>query len=49
MLSYDNSIQMFPSNIVSGTFGFEEKPYFEAEEQSREAEAVQVDFGTSAD
>ena len=47
VLSYDNSIEMFPSNIVAGMFGFEEKPYFEAEEQSREA--VQVDFGTSAD
>ena len=47
MLSYDNSIERFPSNIVSGMFGFEEKPNFEAEEQSREA--VQVAFGTRAD
>ena len=44
VLSYDNSIEMFPSNIVAGMFGFEEKPYFEAEVQSREP--VQVDFGT---
>ena len=47
VLGYDNSIEMFPSNIVAGMFGFEEKPYFEAETESREA--VQVDFGTSAD
>lgn len=44
VLSYDNGIEMFPSNIVAGVFGFEEKPYFEAEIESREP--VQVDFGT---
>ncbi len=44
VLNYDNSIEMFPSNIVAGMFGFEEKPYFEAETESREP--VQVDFGT---
>lgn len=47
VLSYDNSIEMFPSNIVAGMFGFEEKPYFETEEESREA--VQVNFGSNAD
>ncbi len=44
VLNYDNSIEMLPSNIVAGMFGFEEKPYFEAETESREP--VQVDFGT---
>ena len=44
VLNYDNSIEMFPSNIVAGMFGFEAKPYFEAETESREP--VQVDFGT---
>jgi LemA protein len=44
VLSYDNSIEMFPSNIVAGMFSFEPKPYFEAETESREP--VQVDFGT---
>jgi LemA protein len=44
VLNYDNGIEMFPSNIVAGTFGFQPKPYFEAETESREP--VQVDFGT---
>ncbi|MDA0351352.1 MAG: LemA family protein [Chloroflexi bacterium] len=44
VLSYDNSIEMFPSNIIAGMFGFQPKPYFEAETESREP--VQVDFGT---
>jgi LemA protein len=44
VLNYDNAIEMFPSNIVAGMFSFEEKPYFEAEIESREP--VQVDFGT---
>lgn len=43
VLSYDNAMETFPTNIVAGTFNFEAKPYFEAEEQSREA--VRVDFG----
>ena len=45
VLGYDNAIEMFPSNIVAGMFGFEEKPYFEAETESREP--VHVNFGTS--
>src|SRR5688572_19618471 len=43
VLSYDNALESFPSNIVAGAFNFEAKPYFEAEEQSREN--VRVDFG----
>ena len=44
VLNYDNSIEMFPSNIVAGMFGFQEKPYFEAEVESREP--VRVDFSS---
>ena len=43
VLSYDNAIESFPTNIIAGAFNFEAKPYFEAEEQSREP--VRVDFG----
>jgi LemA protein len=43
VLSYDNAIESFPTNVIAGAFNFEAKPYFEAEEQSREA--VRVDFG----
>ncbi|HVL64093.1 MAG TPA: LemA family protein [Actinomycetota bacterium] len=43
VLAYDNARQVFPTNIVAGVFNFEEKPYFEAETESREN--VRVDFG----
>jgi LemA protein len=43
VLSYDNAIEVFPTNIMAGAFGFKEKPYFETEEASRAA--VKVDFG----
>jgi LemA protein len=43
VLVFDNALEQFPSSVIAGMFNFEEKPYFEAEEQSREA--VRVDFG----
>ena len=43
VLSYDNAIESFPTNVIAGAFNFEAKPYFEAEESSREP--VRVDFG----
>ena len=43
VLSYDNALERFPSNLVAGAFNFEPKPYFEAEAASREN--VRVDFG----
>jgi LemA protein len=42
VLTYDNSLDQFPTNIVAGSFGFGAKPYFEAETASREP--VKVDF-----
>ena len=44
VLAYDNAREVFPTSMVAGMFNFEPKPYFEAEEASREA--VRVDFGT---
>lgn len=44
VLAYDNALEVFPSNVIAGMFNFEPKPYFEAEETSREP--VRVDFGT---
>ncbi|MFA5890949.1 MAG: LemA family protein [Actinomycetota bacterium] len=32
VLTYNNSVQMFPSNIVAGAFGFSAREYFEIEE-----------------
>ena len=45
VLSYDNSLEMFPSNVIAGLFRFQPKPYFEMEEVAREP--VRVDFGPS--
>ena len=43
VMSYDNALESFPSNIVAGAFNFEPKPYFEAE--AGERANVRVDFG----
>jgi LemA protein len=43
VLAYDNSLEVFPSNLVAGMFNFQPRPYFEAEETSRAP--VRVDFG----
>ncbi|MFH1393773.1 MAG: LemA family protein [Candidatus Micrarchaeota archaeon] len=42
VLMYDNSLEMFPSNVIAGLFGFKPKPYFEAPEG--EKAAVKVKF-----
>jgi LemA protein len=42
VLAYDNAIEVFPTNALAGAFGFQAKPYFEAETVSREP--VKVDF-----
>jgi LemA protein len=44
VLDLSNSIQMFPSNIIAGMFGFKPKPYFDAPEE--EKAAVKVKFDT---
>jgi LemA protein len=44
VLGYDNAIEMFPSNMVASLFSFQQKPYFEAETESREP--VEVDFSS---
>ncbi|MEW6036226.1 MAG: LemA family protein [Candidatus Micrarchaeota archaeon] len=40
VLEYDNALEMFPSSIIAGTFGFKAKPYFEAPEAEKEAPKV---------
>jgi LemA protein len=42
VLDYDNSLEMFPSNIIASMFGFKPKEYFETPEAQREA--VKVEF-----
>lgn len=38
---YNASIRRFPTNIMAGMFGFEKKPYFEAEEGTEKAPKVE--------
>ena len=38
--SYNTAIKKFPGNIFAGMFGFETKPYFEAEEASKAVPTV---------
>lgn len=37
---YNTVIRQFPKNIVAGMFGFEKKPYFEAQEGAQQAPEV---------
>lgn len=39
--SYNTSIRTFPRNILAGMFGFEKRPYFEAQEGAEKAPEVQ--------
>ncbi len=38
--NYNTEIRQFPKNIVAGMFGFEKKPYFEAQEGAQQAPVV---------
>lgn len=38
--AYNTNIRRFPKNIFAGMFGFEKRPYFEAEESSEKAPEV---------
>ena len=39
--AYHKTIRRFPNNILAGIFGFEKKPYFEAEEGASKAPKVE--------
>lgn len=41
VMTYDNALQVFPSNIVASIFGFQPAEYFEIEEGEKEAVKVQ--------
>lgn len=43
VLSYNNKIQMFPSNVIAGMFAFKQEEFFEIEEPSERA-VPKVDF-----
>lgn len=41
---YNTSVRSFPTSLIAGTFGFEKKAYFEAEEGTDQAPEVEFDF-----
>ena len=43
---FNNHVKVFPNSILAGWFGFEGKPYFEAEAGAEKAPDVNFDFGT---
>ncbi|MBQ4394951.1 MAG: LemA family protein [Paludibacteraceae bacterium] len=38
--AYNTQVRRFPANIIAGIFGFEKKPYFEAEDDAKHAPQV---------
>jgi len=42
---YNNHVKKFPNNFFAGWFGFEGKPYFDAEPGAEKAPDVNFDFG----
>jgi LemA protein len=44
VLTYTNSIQTVPANVLAGIFGFGPKPYFEVFEPDPAREPVRVEF-----
>jgi LemA protein len=41
VLKYNNKIQTIPSNVIAGMFNFQEREYFEGEEEARSVPRVQ--------
>lgn len=41
VLKYQNKIEMFPTNLIAGMFGFKPEKFFEATEAEKEAPKVQ--------
>lgn len=41
VMMFNNAIQVVPSNIIAGLFGFKEEPYFKADEAERQNVKVQ--------
>lgn len=41
VLMFNNAIQVFPANVIAGSFGFREEPYFKADEAERQNVKVQ--------
>jgi LemA protein len=44
---YNTTIKKFPANLIAGTFGFNERAFFEAAEGAEKAPAVEINPGAS--
>lgn len=42
---YNVTVRQFPRNVLAGAFGFDRKPLFEAEPESRDAPSVDLESG----
>ena len=42
--TYNTTLLRFPANIIGSLFGFQEKPYFAADEGAEKAPDVNFDF-----
>lgn len=42
---YNRNTRAFPGNLIAGIFGFDEKPYFEADESAEDVPEVNFDSG----
>jgi LemA protein len=46
--AYNTAVRSFPTNLVAGLLGFQERPYFKGREGSEQPPAVNFNFGSPA-
>ena len=44
VLAINNAVEMFPTNVIAGTFGFKKEEFFDLDETPAQREPVQVKF-----
>jgi LemA protein len=45
---YNTAIRRFPTNMIAGMFGFQPRPFFNAQPGAEKAPAVNFNFGSPA-
>jgi len=45
---YNTAVKRFPTNVIAGMFGFQPRPFFNAQPGAEKAPAVNFNFGTPA-
>lgn len=46
--NYNTALKRFPTNLIGGMFGFQERPFFKAQEGADKAPTVNFNFGSPA-